>query len=130
MSDPIGDMLTRIRNAALAKKKIVVMPYSKMKERVAEILRLEGYVTSVEVHMLGVGPSLQIVLNYSGNQTPVIQEIHRVSTPGQRKYAGKTGIAKVRSGLGMSILSTSRGILTDTQARQIGVGGEVLCEVW
>lgn len=130
MTDPIGDMLTRIRNAILSRKDKVEMPASNLKERVAEILRDEGFLTSVARNEDVPGGTLTITIRYGQDNQSAIQAIRRVSKPGQRKYVRSDQVPKVRSGLGMSILSTSRGVLTDKQARKLGVGGEVLCEVW
>jgi small subunit ribosomal protein S8 len=130
MTDPIGDMLTRIRNAMMARKESVTLPASNLKERVAEILRDEGYVQSVTRGTTDQGNTLTIGLRYGQDNQNAIQSMRRVSRPGQRIYVRHTTIPRVRSGLGVSILSTSRGVLTDRQARKLGVGGELLCEVW
>ena len=130
MTDPIGDMLTRIRNGIMSRKDKVEMPASNLKERVAELLRDEGYVDAVTRSDGEKGSMLTITLRYGQDNASAIQTLRRVSRPGQRKYVGSDSIPKVRSGLGLSILSTSRGVLTDRQARKLGVGGELLCEVW
>ena len=130
MTDPIGDMLTRIRNAMMARKETVTLPASNLKERVAEILRDEGYIQSVARGTDDQGSVLTIGLRYGQDNQNAIQSMRRVSRPGQRIYVRHTAIPRVRSGLGVSILSTSRGVLTDRQARKLGVGGELLCEVW
>ncbi|PSM32439.1 30S ribosomal protein S8 [Haliangium sp. UPWRP_2] len=130
MTDPIGDMLTRIRNAMMARKENVTLPASNLKERVAEILRDEGYIQSVARGADDQGSTLTLGLRYSQDNQHAIQSMRRVSRPGQRIYVGHTAIPRVRSGLGVAILSTSRGVLTDRQARKLGVGGELLCEVW
>ncbi|MFO0574644.1 MAG: 30S ribosomal protein S8 [Polyangia bacterium] len=130
MTDPIGDMLTRIRNAILSRKDKVEMPASNLKERVAEILRDEGFLAGVARNDDVPGGTLTITLRYGTDNQASIQAIRRVSKPGQRKYVRSDQVPRVRSGLGLSILSTSRGVLTDKQARKLGVGGEVLCEVW
>jgi small subunit ribosomal protein S8 len=130
MTDPIGDMLTRIRNAILARKEQVVLPASNLKERVAEILRDEGFIQSVSRSNDASAPTLTLELRYGSDNQTAIQAIRRVSRPGQRIYVRHDQIPKVRSGLGMSIVSTSRGVLTDRQACKLGVGGELLCEVW
>lgn len=130
MTDPIGDMLTRIRNAIMARKEQVEVPASNLKERVAEILRDEGFLVSVAHGNSDSSPTLTLVLRYGSDNQSAIQAIRRVSRPGQRIYVRHDAIPKVRSGLGMSILSTSRGVLTDRQARKMGIGGELLCEVW
>ncbi len=130
MTDPIGDMLTRIRNAMMARKENVTLPASNLKERVAEILRDEGYIQSVARGADDQGSTLTLGLRYGQDNQHAIQSMRRVSRPGQRIYVRHTAIPRVRSGLGVSILSTSRGVLTDRQARKLGVGGELLCEVW
>lgn len=130
MTDPIGDMLTRIRNGIMARKEQIEVPASNLKERVAEILRDEGFIQSVARSNSETANVIVLGLRYGSDNQSAIQTIRRVSRPGQRIYVGSEGIPKVRSGLGMSILSTSRGVLTDRQARKMGVGGELLCEVW
>lgn len=130
MTDPIGDMLTRIRNAMMARKENVTLPASNLKERVAEILRDEGYIQSVARGADDQGSTLTLGLRLSQDNQHAIQSMRRVSRPGQRIYVRHTAIPRVRSGLGVAILSTSRGVLTDRQARKLGVGGELLCEVW
>lgn len=130
MTDPIGDMLTRIRNGIMARKEQVEVPASNLKERVAELLRDEGFIQSVGRSSTEAFPTLTLGLRYSNGNQSAIQTIRRVSRPGQRIYVRHDNIPKVRSGLGVSILSTSRGVLTDRQARKMGVGGELLCEVW
>jgi len=130
MTDPIGDMLTRIRNGIMARKEQVEMPASNLKERVAELLRDEGFIQSVARSTSEAFPTIILGLRYSNDTQSAIQTIRRVSRPGQRIYVRHDNIPKVRSGLGLSILSTSRGVLTDRQARKMGVGGELLCEVW
>ena len=130
MTDPLGDMLTRIRNAITARKAKIDLPASNIKERVAEILRDEGFLTAVSRTESAVQGQLTLLLRYGNDNRNVIQAIRRVSRPGQRKYVPHDSIPKVRSGLGISILSTSRGVMTDRAARKLGVGGELLCEVW
>lgn len=128
MQDPLADMLTRIRNAQMVGKTSVSMPSSKLKVNVAEVLKGEGYVAEFSVSE-EVQPQLTIELKYfEGN--PVIVELDRVSRPGLRNYAGKTGIPPVRGGLGVAIVSTSKGVMTDRAARAQGIGGEVLCTVF
>jgi len=129
MTDPLADMLTRIRNAIIARKAKVEVPASNLKERIAEILRDEGFLLSVERHEEGVQGALTLTLRYTDNES-AIQEIHRVSRPGQRRYAAHDELPKIRSGLGVAILSTSRGVVSDRTARKLKVGGEILCEVW
>lgn len=130
MTDPIGDMLTRIRNGIMSRKEKIEVPASALKERVAEILRDEGYLDSVSRSGDGLSDVLTIALRYGSDNQSAIHTLRRVSRPGQRRYVGQGGIPKVRSGQGLSILSTSRGVVTDRQARRLGVGGELLCEVW
>jgi small subunit ribosomal protein S8 len=132
MTDPIADMLTRLRNANQAYHDDVAMPYSKLKEGVAEILRQEGYITSFEVKDATEGPgrTLVITLKYGRNRERSIAGVRRISKPGLRVYAKHTGLPKVLGGLGVAIISTSQGLLTDRQANQKGVGGEVLAYVW
>ena len=129
MSDPISDMLTRIRNAQLAEKVTVVMPSSKLKVAIAKVLQEEGYVEGFNVINDGSKATLEIGLKYYAGR-PVIEKIQRVSRPGLRIYKGSKDIAKVMNGLGIAIVSTSKGLLTDHEARTQKVGGEVLCKVW
>ena len=134
-SDPIADMLTRIRNAHMAGHTNVSLPSSKLKLAIAQILKQEGYIedfTAPESAANGQGV-LRIALKYVGSRRerkPVISGIERVSTPGRRVYARKHDIPWVLSGMGIAILSTPKGVMTGTRARQLGVGGEVLCKVW
>jgi small subunit ribosomal protein S8 len=132
MTDPIEDMLTRLRNANQAFHDEVSMPYSKLKAGVAEILKQEGYITSFEVQDPEdtVGKVLTITLKYGRNRERSIAGVRRISKPGLRVYAKSTGLPKVLGGLGVAILSTSSGLLTDRQAAKKGVGGEVLAYVW
>ena len=132
MTDPIADMLTRLRNANQAYHDAVSMPYSKLKQGVAEILQQEGYITSFEVldPEDTVGKVLTITLKYGRNRERSIAGVRRISKPGLRVYAKHTGLPKVLGGLGVAIISTSQGLLTDRQANQKGVGGEVLAYVW
>lgn len=135
VSDPIGDMITRIRNAIMAGHSTVAMPSSKMKEAIARILQEEGYISSYEVVDGKVANSkiLRIHLKYVGERRerrPVITGLERVSRPGRRIYTGKRDIPWVLSGIGIAILSTPKGVMTGQRARQLGVGGEVLCKVW
>jgi len=130
MTDPIADMLTRIRNANLSYKDDVDMPLSSVKMRVADILAKEGYVTGYEVEGEGVKRILKLRLKYSDNRERTITGIRRVSKPGKRVYVGRDEVPRVLGGLGIAILSTSNGVLTDKQARKQGVGGEVLAYVW
>jgi small subunit ribosomal protein S8 len=134
MTDPIADMLTRLRNANQAYHETVSMPYSKLKAGVAEILQQEGYITSwkVEEPVEGetVGKTLTLTLKFGQNRERSIAGIRRISKPGLRVYAKHTGLPKVLGGLGVAIISTSQGLLTDRQANKKGVGGEVLAYVW
>lgn len=128
MQDPLADMLTRIRNAQQVGKPNVTMPSSKLKASVAKVLAEEGYVDSYSVGE-GAKPELTVELKYFEGK-PVIAELDRVSRPGLRSYAGKSAIPTVRGGLGVAIVSTSKGVMTDRAARVAGVGGEVLCTVF
>ena len=133
MTDPIADMLTRLRNANQAYHDAVTMPYSKLKAGVADILQQEGYITSYAVEEPAegaVGKSLTVTLKYGQNRERSIAGIRRISKPGLRVYAKANGLPKVLGGLGIAIISTSQGLLTDRQANQKGVGGEVLAYVW
>ena len=128
MTDPIADMLVRIRNAAAVGKPTVKMPSSKIKVAIAKVLQDEGYIGGSRVTQNGAKAELEIVLKYYEGK-PVIDKLQRVSRSGLRQYRGKDAIPKVLGGLGVAIISTSKGIMTDTQARHQGVGGEVLCFV-
>ena len=125
MTDPIADMLTRIRNGQKARRVTVSMPASKVKEAVARVLKDEGYITDFAVDGEGAGKSLTIELKYFEG-VPVIERIQRASRPGLRVYRGKEGLPKVLGGLGVAIVSTSAGVMSDRQAREKGIGGEVL----
>ena len=129
MQDPVADMLTRIRNAQMAGKPEVAMPASKLKSAVAGVLESEGYVAGSRNEAIDGKPNLVVELKYYEGK-PVIVEIDRVSRPGLRAYAGKDELPKVRGGLGVAIVSTSKGVMTDRAARAAGVGGEVLCTVF
>jgi len=128
MSDPIADMLTRIRNAQMMEKATVTMPSSKLKVSIAQVLKDEGYIDGFKVAGEQQKPELEIALKYYAGR-PVIETIERVSRPGLRIYKGKDAIPRVMNGLGVAIVSTSRGVMTDRKARATGVGGEVLCIV-
>jgi len=130
MSDPLADMLTRIRNGVAARFESVEMPLSKLKVGVAKVLKEEGYITDYQVIDEGVQGTLKVTLKYGPNDEQVITGIRRVSKPGLRQYKKSSNIPKVMSGLGVGILSTSKGIMTDREARRLNVGGELLCEVW
>ena len=129
MQDPIADMLTRIRNAQLAEMKVVSMPSSKLKVSLATVLKSEGYIDGFMVNVKDGIRQLSVDLKYH-NGKAVIEEIHRASRPGLRYYAGKDALPSVRAGLGVAIVSTSKGVMTDRAARAEGVGGEVLCTVF
>jgi small subunit ribosomal protein S8 len=128
MSDPIADMLTRIRNAQSVEKPVVSMPSSKLKVAIAQVLKDEGYIDSFAVKTEGVKSELEISLKYYAGR-PVIERIERVSRPGLRIYRGRDAIPQVMNGLGVAIVTTPKGVMTDRKARQTGVGGEVLCYV-
>lgn len=130
MTDPIADMLTRIRNACGSKHRRVDMPASKMKSEIARILKENNYIQDYRVLDLESGHKvLRVILRYAGGQS-VIREMRRVSSPGLRTYVGATEIPRVRNGLGMAILSTSRGVMSDQEARKSRTGGELLALVW
>jgi small subunit ribosomal protein S8 len=129
MSDPIADLLTRIRNAQMAGKPTVVSPSSKIKTAILDVLKQEGYIAGYSISSDVVKPELTIDLKYY-NGRPVIEELHRGSSPGLRNYKGKDELPKVRAGLGIAIVSTNKGVMTDKAARSAGVGGEVLCTVF
>jgi small subunit ribosomal protein S8 len=128
MTDPIADMLTRIRNAQMVGKTVVDMPSSKLKSSIAQVLKDEGYIEGFAVREKDGKPELEISLKYYAGQ-PVIEKIERVSRPGLRIYRGREDLPKVMNGLGVAIVSTSKGVMTDRKARATGVGGEVLCIV-
>ena len=131
MSDPIADMLTRIRNANTAKHDTVDIPASKMKLAIADILLKEGYVKAVDVVEEGNFKTIKITLKYCANKNEkILTGLKRISKPGLRVYASKDELPKVLGGLGTAIISTNKGVLTDKEARKLGVGGEVLCFVW
>jgi small subunit ribosomal protein S8 len=130
MTDPIADMLTRIRNGAMARHERVEMPHSNLKERVAIVMKGEGYLDDVRPSE-GEDPKvLTLVLRYGRDRQSAIDGLRRVSTPGRRVYVRHDRIARVCTGMGISILSTSRGVMTDREARRQRVGGELLCEIW
>lgn len=128
MTDPIADMLVRIKNAAAVRKPTVKMPSSKIKTAIATVLKNEGYIADFRVTQDGAKAQLEVVLKYYEGK-PVIERLERYSRSGLRQYRGKDALPKVLGGLGVAIISTSKGIMTDAQARQQGVGGEVLCFV-
>jgi len=129
-SDPIADMLTRIRNASAARHLDVSLPSSKVKREIARILAEEGFIDGFQTADGGVQETLTMRLRYVEGKTPVVSGLKRISKPGLRVYARKTEIPRVLGGLGLAILSTSRGIMTGPQARKLNLGGEVLCYVW
>ncbi|HAZ37185.1 MAG TPA: 30S ribosomal protein S8 [Clostridiaceae bacterium] len=129
-TDPIADMLTRIRNANIVKHENVELPSSTMKKTIAEILVNEGYLGSCEEYMDGSVPMMKLTLKYGADKERVITGLKRISKPGLRVYAQKDEVPKVLGGLGIAIISTSQGIMTDRDARKNGIGGEVLCYIW
>jgi small subunit ribosomal protein S8 len=129
-TDPIADMLTRIRNASAARHKDLIIPSSKVKREIARVLVEEGFIESWTTAADGVQETLSMQLKYVEGRTPVVSGLKRISKPGLRVYARKTEIPRVLGGLGLAILSTSRGIMTGSQARKLNLGGEVLCYVW
>jgi small subunit ribosomal protein S8 len=134
MLDPIADMLTRIRNAQMVKHKEVSVPFSKLKLSIAKILEQRNFIESVKKEMGESFPVLKIVLKYevvsNTEKNPAIREIKRVSRQGQRIYVKKTDIKRVKNGYGISVISTSQGMMTGDKARKLGLGGEIICEVW
>jgi small subunit ribosomal protein S8 len=130
MTDPVADMLTRVRNASRAGHRKVDIPSSKMKREVARILKERGFVHNYAYVDDGLQGYLRLYLKYSEEEEGAIQGLQRVSRPGLRKYVGKDEIPRVLNGLGVAILSTSKGVLTGVEARQVGVGGEYVCRVW
>ena len=130
MTDPIADMLTRLRNANSAYHETVAMPYSKLKANIAEILKAEGYIAGWTVEDAEVGKKLTLDLKFGPNRERSLAGVRRVSKPGLRVYAKSTNLPRVLGGLGVAIISTSQGLLTDKQAAKKGVGGEVLAYVW
>ena len=129
-SDPIADMLTRIRNASKAGLPAVEMGHSRLKVEIARLLKKEGYIADVAEGDEAGKKFLRVVLKYDYNEKPIIQQLQRVSKPGLRRYVAATAIPRVRGGMGTAVLSTSRGLMTDREARAARVGGEVLCQVW
>jgi small subunit ribosomal protein S8 len=130
MTDPISDMLARIRNGSLARHDRVEMPHSNLKKHLAEVLKSEGFIDDVRVSDGDGKKTLTLVLRYTREKASAIDGVRRVSAPGRRVYVRYDRIPRVRSGMGVSILSTSRGVMTDRQAREQKVGGELLCEIW
>lgn len=129
VSDTIADFLTRIRNASAAKHKSLDVPSSKLKVAIAEILKDQGFIAGYHLRNEGPQPTLEVKLRYYYGQ-PVIREIKRVSKPGRRVYAGVAELPRVRNGLGVAIISTPQGVMSDKQARRENVGGEILCTIW
>lgn len=130
ITDPIADMLTRIRNAQAVKKGEVLIPFSKLKFEMAKILKHEDYIESFEKTEEQKFPQIKITLKYKEDKQPAIMHIKRISKPGQRVYAHKNDMPRVLNNLGIAIISTSSGLLTNRDARKKGVGGEILCEIW
>jgi small subunit ribosomal protein S8 len=130
MTDPIADMLTRIRNANIVRHESVELPASKIKKTIAEILVQEGYLANIEEYMDGTVPMLKLGLKYGSGRERIITGLKRISKPGLRVYAHKDNIPMVLGGLGIAVISTSKGIITDRTARKEGIGGEVICYVW
>ena len=130
ITDPIADLLTRIRNANAAKHETVSIPASNMKKAICQILLDEGYIKDMKVEEDGLQGNIVVTLKYGENKTRIIQGLKRISKPGLRIYAGVEDMPRVRKGLGTAIVSTSKGVMTDKQARKLGVGGEVLAYVW
>jgi len=130
MTDPIADFLTRIRNALLAKHETTDIPASKLKWRLAEILKAEGYIT--DAHLVGEGRHkvIRIDLKYASGEISVIQSLQRISKPGRRMYVTADQLPRVLNGLGVAVISTSRGMISDRECRRLHIGGEVMCQVW
>jgi small subunit ribosomal protein S8 len=130
MTDPIGDMLTRIRNASSARHEKVVIPLSRLKLRIAEVLRDEGYIKDFVRHEDATQGAITIMLKYDAERAPAISDIKRVSKPGLRRYVPTTDIPRILNGMGIAIISTSKGVMVDREARKQKVGGELICTVW
>ncbi|MDJ0865146.1 MAG: 30S ribosomal protein S8 [Myxococcota bacterium] len=130
MTDPIADMLARIRNAGMARHAELACPSSRLKHSIAQVLHQAGYLEQVRVEAREGHPTLVLGVRYRDDGRPIIDGMRRVSRPSRRVYVGKERIPRVRNGLGLAVLSTPRGVLSDSAAREAGVGGEVLCEVW
>lgn len=130
MTDPIADFLTRVRNALLAKHETMEVPASKLKWRVAEILKAEGYIADAQLVGEGRHRVIRIGLKYDPGEVSVIQSLRRVSKPGRRVYVTADQLPRVLNGLGVAIISTSRGVMSDRECRRMNVGGEVMCQVW
>ena len=130
MTDPIADMLTRIRNGQQAKHDTILIPSSGLKKEIARILSEEGFVGDIKLDQGAHAREIEVALKYVQGREPVIRRIERVSKPGRRVYCGKDDVPAVLNGLGVAIVSTSQGVLTDRRCRELGVGGEVICRVW
>jgi small subunit ribosomal protein S8 len=130
MTDPVADMLTRIRNASSARHEKVLVPKSRLKVRIAEVLKEEGFIKDFTVHQDGAQGAITILLKYSADREPAISDIKRVSKPGLRRYVPNDSIPRVLNGMGIAIISTSKGVLVDREARKQKVGGELICTVW
>jgi small subunit ribosomal protein S8 len=130
ISDPIADLLTRVRNAIMVHRASVMAPYSKLKNNVLEVLKREGYIKNFEVVEEGNKKNIIVYLKYADNGSPVISELHRISKPGCRIYSNVDEIKPILNGIGVSIVTTPQGVLSDRECREKKVGGEVLCEVW
>jgi len=129
MTDPIADMIIRIKNALLARHSEVVIPHSKLKLAIAHILEKEGYVDRVDLQQVAPQSNIVIKLKYAG-RTPAITDVRRLSTPGRRLYSASTQVPRALGGYGITIVSTSKGVMTDKQARKQNAGGELLCQIW
>lgn len=130
MTDPIADLLTRIRNANIVRHEIVEVPSSTIKKAIANILLEEGYLKNIEEYQDGNVSMLRLSMKYGQNKERVITGLKRISKPGLRVYSGKEDIPKVLNGLGVAVISTSKGLVTDREARKLGLGGEVICYIW
>ena len=130
MTDPIADMLTRVRNALMVNKETVEIPSSNMKKAIADIMLAEGFISDVKLVEDGYNGKLVLTLKYAGKKQPVINGLKRVSKPGLRTYAGVENMPKAMNGMGIAVISTNKGIMTDKQAKAANVGGEVLCYIW
>ena len=130
MTDPVADMLTRIRNAQRARHTTVEIPMSKLKLELARILKEEGYVRNFKVVEAAPRKTIKVLLKYADDGEPAITGIERVSKPGRRVYSGKNGMPSIFGGLGITVVSTSQGVLTGNKSKELGVGGEILCSVW
>jgi small subunit ribosomal protein S8 len=129
-TDPIGDMLTRIRNASRARHEKVLIPASRLKMRIAEVLKDEGFIKDYVLHEDGTQGAITVLLKYTSEREPAISDIKRVSKPGLRRYVPTESIPRVLNGMGIAILSTSKGVMVDREARKQKVGGELICTVW